>query len=231
MRAGELDRRSRRAAAAAALVAAFRAVPAQLRGRPTGAVVALTPPPDSRFAREVAERAADELSGPVHQHSLRCWQWANAFAEVDGLDVDAEQLWAATMLHDLALGAPDHPDYGCFAALGADHAARLVAAHRGQAQAEVVRAAIAGHFHPAVPAEPVARCLHSAVELDVVGYRLREVDGGLVTATESAHPRAGFGEVFTTAMRTEARLRPHSSAAVLWRAGARVPMALNPLAR
>ncbi|MCF8611419.1 hypothetical protein L5G28_14820 [Gordonia sp. HY285] len=31
--------------------------------------------------------------------------------------------------------------------------------------------------------------------------------------------------------RIETRLRPHSSAAVLWRVGARLPMALNPLAR
>jgi hypothetical protein len=180
---------------------------------------------------EVAERAADELSPEVLAHSRRCFQWAAAFAEIDGLVTDPEQLWAATMLHDLALGGPDVDGYGCFAAIGGDAAAALVARHGSSADADVVRGAIAVHFHPAAPTEPIARCLHSAVNLDVVGRRLREVDAGLVALTEAAHSRDGFTQAFCDAMKVEARLRPYSSAAVLWRAGARLPILLNPLAR
>jgi hypothetical protein len=180
---------------------------------------------------EVAERASDELSREMLAHSRRCFQWAAAFAEVDGLVADPEQLWAATMLHDLALGGPDVDGYGCFAAIGGDAAAALVARHRSSADADVVRGAIAVHFHPATPTEPIARCLHSAVNLDVVGHRLRELDAGLVAVTEAAHSRDGFTQAFCDAMKVEVQRRPYSSAAVLWRAGARLPILLNPLAR
>ncbi|WOC13571.1 HD domain-containing protein [Gordonia sp. MP11Mi] len=230
-RVGELTGRERLAAAASATAAVTTAVPGYLRRVRVESGGEPVRPPDSRYAMEVAERAADQLAPSVLAHSRRCFQWSMAFAGIDDLRTDPEQVWAAAMLHDLALGGPDVPGYGCFAAIGGEAAARLVARHRPPADADVVRDAIAVHFHPSEPDEPVARCLHSAVNLDVVGYRLREVDPALVATIEAEHPRHGFHEAFADAMRIETRLRPHSSAAVLWRVGARLPMALNPLAR
>ncbi len=231
MRIGELTRSERLSTAMAASAAAARSLPGQLRRVSSSSCGQLVTPPDSKFAMEVAERAADELAPEVLAHSLRCFQWAAAFAEVDGLVTDPEQLWATTMLHDLALGGPDVDGYGCFAAIGGSLAGELVARHRSAADADIVRSAIAVHFHPATPAEPVARCLHSAVNLDVVGRRSRELDAGLIAVTEAAHSRDGFTQTFCDAMKVEAQLRPYSSAAVLWRAGARLPILLNPLAR
>ena len=72
-RAGELDRTMRLRTAVAGLTAATRATPGYLRRLPSGpGREDLPTPPDSRYAREVAERARDELSSPVLAHSLRC---------------------------------------------------------------------------------------------------------------------------------------------------------------
>lgn len=231
-RIGELDRGGRWRTAVAGLTAATLATPGYL-GRPPSSPdhAALPTPPDSRYAREVAERAREELSSPVLAHSLRCWHYSLRFADVDGLVVDPEQAWAAALLHDLALGASDVPGYGCFAALSADRAAELVARHRRTPDVEQVREAIAKHFEPFPASGAHARCLQSAVNADVVGYRLGELSPGVVAAIETGFPRDGFREAFTAALRTENRLRPHSTAAVLWRSGARLPMLLNPLER
>ncbi|MCF8606940.1 HD domain-containing protein [Gordonia sp. HY442] len=231
MRIGELTRSQCVVVAVTGTTAATLAVPGYLHRVRHEAGGELVRPPDSRYAREVVECAVDELSPAVLAHSYRCFQWSTAFAAIDGLRVDPEQLWAAAMLHDLALGGPDVAGFGCFAAISGEAAARLVARHRTTEDAEAIRNAIAVHFHPREPDEPVAHSLHSAVNLDVVGYRLRELDAKLVTATEAARPREGFREEFGAAMRVEVRRRPRSAAAVLWRAGARLPLASNPLER
>ncbi|MFT3661810.1 MAG: hypothetical protein QM809_10530 [Gordonia sp. (in: high G+C Gram-positive bacteria)] len=207
-------------------------LPGRLRA-PRRAAGGATPavPPDSRLAREAAERAADELSPEVLAHAYRCWQWSVAFADVDRLAPDRELTFVAAVLHDLELGAPDHPDHGCFASLSGARAGGLVAAHRGAEDAETVRRAIAGHFAPWTPEDPVARVLHSAVNLDVVGRRLHDLDPGLVDVVEDRHPRTGFVPVFTAALRVEAERRPRSAAAVLWRTGAVLPIRANPLER
>ena len=231
VRRGALPIVARLRIAAVGAATATRAAPRLARPVPRAAPGPIASPPDSRFARAVTERAMDELSAEIREHSIRCWHWSSAFAAVDGLTVDPELAYAAALLHDLALGTEDDPAYGCFATKSGDLAADLVRDHRDAEDAAVVRDAIAEHFQPVRPPEPHASCLHSAVNLDVVGYRLRDLPAATVVAVEEAHPSAGFARAFADAMAVEARYRPASSAASLWRAGARLPMTLNPLNR
>lgn len=235
MRIGELGTADRWRVAVRGAAVATAAMPGLLRGTVAVATAgepgALVVPPDTALTREAAERATRELTTEVLAHSWRCWQWAMAFASIDGVHPDPELAFVAALLHDVALGAPDDPVYGCFAAMGGAQAVDVVGEHRDAAAAAVVGNAIAAHFHPASPAEPVAHCLHEAVNLDVVGYRLREVSAHRVATVERRYPRTGFDRAFARAMRTEVRLRPKSAAAVLWQSGARLPLTMNPLRR
>ncbi|WP_454165648.1 HD domain-containing protein [Gordonia iterans] len=232
MKIGELGRADRIRCAATGSVRAALDLPRVLRGtRGTAGSAATAAPPDSRLARAAAEQAVDELDPVVLAHSYRCWQWSVAFAEIDRLAPDPESMFVAALLHDLALGAPEDPEYGCFAALSGARAGELVTRHRGPQAAATVRDAISAHFLPWAPDDPVAAVLHSAVNLDVVGRRLDDVDPGLVDAVERAHPRTAFVPAFTAALAIEAQRRPRSAAAVLWRAGAALPIRMNPLQR
>lgn len=233
MKRGELTTAQCAWVAARGLAETTLAMPASLRSfrGSTGVSRLLITPPDSQLVREATDRAVHELSLPILEHSRRCWQWSMAFAEIDGLLVDPEETYVAAMLHDIALGGPASAEYGCFAALGGAVAAGIVEPHRAPATAERVSEAISAHFDPRQPDAPLARALHAAVHLDVVGRRLAEVRPELVVAVEDAHPRESFAAEFASALRREAQFRPRSTGAVLWRAGARLPMALNPLNR
>ncbi len=172
------------------------------------------------------------LSPAVFEHSERCWHWASAFARIDARHPDAEPLYLACLLHDVALGAPASPRAGCFAALGGQGAAEFLKANDGGAWAYVVATAIARHMDPRTPeVSDEAALLHDAAHLDVAGRRFAEVPGEVVGAVLAAHPRTGFAREFTCLLRGEARVRPRSTAAVLWRCGTRLPIARNPLDR
>lgn len=233
MRDGELNRADRVRTAAGALAVQTASLPHLFaRRRPTAAVVDPASVPDSRLCRDALDEARSELAPPVLAHSLRCWEFAVALAEVDGLTFDPEGLYVATMLHDIALGAPEDTAIGCFALLGADRARGFVTDRGGSAdRAACVHTAIARHMDVRTPAGSEAALLHDAAHLDVVGLRWHELDPAVLQYVERTHPRTGFKSEFAAAMRMEARLRPNSTAATLWKCGMRVALALNPLDR
>ena len=54
----------------------------------------------TRAARKVAE---DALTPTLLHHSYRTYRFGRALGELDGLQVDAELLFAAAILHDTGL--------------------------------------------------------------------------------------------------------------------------------
>jgi pimeloyl-ACP methyl ester carboxylesterase len=193
-------------------------------------------PPDSRYARESLETARASLERPILQHSLRCWLWADLFAQIDSVKYDPEALYVACLLHDVGLGerfAPP-PQATCFAVHGSEVARRELLGWGAPAPlADRAAEAIAHHMDVHVPVADGAEAhlLHAAAHLDVAGTRGGELSGSQRLEVLRRHPRDGFRPAFAACMRREARLRPRSRAAVSWRLGMRVPMALNPLER
>ncbi|RMI34943.1 HD domain-containing protein [Nocardia stercoris] len=209
-------------------------LPARLLRRPgKSSPATLFGLPDSRLATDALTEARETLSPATFAHSLRCWQWAMAFGAVDGLSPDPEALFVACALHDVALGAPADPHAGCFAVLGARQARNFVADRDTEARAETVATAIARHMDPATPKRhgPEAALLHDAAHFDVAGTRYGTLPEAFERLVVGEYSRAGFNREFATMMRHERRVRPRSTASVLWTGGMAGVIALNPLDR
>ncbi|MFD4352465.1 hypothetical protein ACFWPX_07890 [Nocardia sp. NPDC058518] len=236
-REGELSRLRQIRTVGSALGVQTVALPRLIRGlrrEGDGSGWVAPMPPDSRLCRSALEEATETLSPALLAHSLRCWEFGIALAEVDDLRPDPEALYLACVLHDVAVGEPADPTVGCFALLGA-HRARTFVLDRGATPelGECVHTAIARHLDPATPRDRGAEAalLHDAAHLDVTGLRAYQLDSRQLAAIDARHSRNGFAAEFTAAMRHEARVRPRSTAATLWYSGMRVAIALNPLDR
>ncbi|MEV4207966.1 hypothetical protein [Nocardia salmonicida] len=205
-----------------------------LRREGDGSGWAAPVPPDSRLCRSALDEATQVLTPALLAHSLRCWEFGMALAQVDNLRPDPEALYVACVLHDVAVGESADPTVGCFALLGARRA-RAFVLDRGATPelGECVHTAIARHMDPATPRDHGAEAalLHDAAHLDVTGLRAYQLDSRQLAAIDARHDRAGFAAEFTATMRDEARIRPRSTAATLWRSGMRVAITLNPLDR
>ncbi|TLG13999.1 cyanamide hydratase [Nocardia cyriacigeorgica] len=238
-----MDRRQKivfaRRAAAAQLAKLPGVVKAALSdGRRSDAVQPLPEaPPDSRLTRQAVAVAESAYGGELYQHSLRCWYFGVAFARLDDLRFDAEALYITTLLHDIALTERYRPAPGqspCFAVHGGAVAREQLSTWGATAElANLVGEAITLHMDVTVdPAQGVeAHLLHAAAHLDVAGSRIGDLPRPMVAAILRAHPRDGFTDAFLAAMRREARERPDSRAAVMWKQGLRIPVAMNPLNR
>jgi hypothetical protein len=100
----------------------------------------------TRAARKVAE---DTLTPTLLQHSYRTYRFGRALGELDGLQVDAELLFAAAILHDTGLvKLPNGADF----TLSSMRLAREVADQVGLSTAatEVLQTAITMHYTPGV---------------------------------------------------------------------------------
>ncbi|RVW03046.1 HD domain-containing protein [Rhodococcus xishaensis] len=228
MQPGEKTRGERVRLGARALLNATLEVPRATLGPRVGTDRPLTSAPDTPVCAEADELAKQTLTPIIYEHSRRCWQWACALAEIDEITPDAEALFVACMLHDIELGTTE-PGVGCFVTASGAVAAGLCRDAGRPELADLVEPAILRHFDPTPGPAPEQRALHDAAHLDVVGYRLRELTRTFVTRVLDAHPRNGFQQEFLAAMRTEARLRPRSVAATMYRSGLALPLRLNPL--
>jgi hypothetical protein len=151
MRTGELTRLGQLRVIGDALAVQTIAIPRLLRGitAPSSPRFSGTrpAPPDSGLCRDALQEAEETLTPAVLAHSLRCWEFGNALAMVDGRSFDPENLYVAALLHDIRLGAPVDDRIGCFAVLGAEHAREFVTAHGGSAESgHCVYTAIARHM-------------------------------------------------------------------------------------
>jgi hypothetical protein len=206
-------------------------------GRHVGnsALVLASDPPDSSTTRQADAFAGEIYDRELLNHCLRCWYLGDLFAQIEPHSYDPELLYAAALMHDAALTDGRRPAAGdppCFAIHGANlagHQLRTWGVTDGFA--ESVATTIALHMNVSVPTTQgmEAHLLHAATHLDVAGSRVQQIPRGLLHQLNMQYPRDGFAHLLTAAMRREARERPNSRAAVLWRLGMRIPIALNPV--
>ncbi|WP_026343657.1 HD domain-containing protein [Nocardia sp. BMG111209] len=227
---------------------ARHAVAGQLREIPGGLTAALgfgsrdsalelhADPPDGHCARRAEELAREAYGPELLEHCLRCWYFGDLFAQRDRVDYDPELLYVACLLHDIALTDRYRPlpaDAPCFAVHGATVARRSLQAWGADtAFSDTVEEAIAAHLDVTAPVENGAEgyLLHAAARLDVVGARAAEIPEHVLHQVNTRHPRTRFTSELSRTLRREARERPDSRIAVLWKIGMRFPIILNPVA-
>jgi hypothetical protein len=242
-RGGELTAGERLVQAREAVADQLAALPAHarrllLRGRAgRSALMTGRRPPDSELARHALAVAGEASSGALLGHCLRCWLWADLFAQRDRVAFDPELLYVASVLHDLALTDRHRAEPaggGCFAVHGGDVARTLLLdAGSAEAFAERVAAAITLHMNVRVPVTlgAEAHLLHEAASLDVIGARAGDLPSAARRAVLSAHPRDGLADEFNALLLRERAERPRSRAALLWTFGAQFLVTRNPLDR
>jgi hypothetical protein len=199
------------------------------------ALVLASDPPDSSVTRQ-ADAFAEEIYGhELLNHCLRCWYLGDLFAQIEHHTYDPELLYVAALMHDAALTDGYRPAPGdppCFAVHGANLAEHQLRTWGGtDGFAESVATAIALHINVSVPTTQgiEAHLLRTATHCDVAGNSAHQIPRALLRQLNMRHPRDGFARVLTAAMRREARERPDSRTAVLWKLGMQTPIALNPV--
>jgi HD domain len=178
-------------------------------------------PPDSRLTQAARDTAMAVLPGTLLNHSHRTYVFGRALGELEQLDVDAELLFAAAMLHDVGLAyASGREDF----TLTSARVAREVSERVGLSTAATatLETAITMHHSPrvTVAAGPVAYLLASGAGVDVAGLRCWDLPLSTLVGAVEAHPRDGFKEYFTQAWAREAARVPQGRAALLRRYGA-----------
>jgi hypothetical protein len=152
------------------------------------------PTPDSRIARQAEALCREASPARLFHHSQRTYAWGMILAEHDGLRPDAELLYVASLLHDLALTDRFRhyaamPCFGARAAmLGGDWAQK-----QGwpEARCRTLADAISLHLNVAVSPEhgPEAQLLQAGAALDVIGLRHWDIAPRTVDAVLRRHPR------------------------------------------
>lgn len=177
--------------------------------------------PDSPLTRAAAQTAARILPSVLLSHSRRAYTFGRALGELEGLDVDAELLYAGALLHDTGLVlAQGHDDFTVASARVAWDVAEQVGL--STAATETLQTAITMHHSPrvALDAGPVAYLLAAGAGVDVVGLRAWELPPSVLERAIADHPREGFKAYFTRAWADEAARVPDGRARLLRRYGA-----------
>ena len=189
-------------------------------------------PPDSRFARE-AERAAAEQPAALLAHSYRTWIYGQALAGLDGIGVDAEQLYAGSLLHDYGLTRPvSGEDFTLRSARRAKRAAEAAALE--QHTIDELGEAIVAHTTPGVSVEhdgAVSFYIQAGALVDIAGLRLWDLPSELVTDTLRQYARDGFTAELAAMVKAEARAVPGGRFSLLHRCGFIAAMKLAPYER
>ncbi|CRZ16751.1 HD domain-containing protein [Mycolicibacterium neworleansense] len=174
--------------------------------------------PDSALARAAEQEARDVLSPHVLEHSYRTYFFGKALADIDGVTVDDELVYVASLLHDLNLEQPTRGR--CFAVAGAERAVQFVSAHGGtEERAQAVGAAIAAHITVGV-SENLADAggfVSAGAGTDVFGLRMSELSAQWVDELLLRHPRLEFKRHLLKAWAAESAAVPDGRAAWMTR--------------
>jgi hypothetical protein len=184
-------------------------------------------PPDSRLARD-AEVACAEQPAAIAGHSYRTWMFGLALAAVDGMELDRELFYCASLLHDYGIAEPS-PGRD-FTLDGADRTIACAAgaglpAERGETMAD----AVCVHTTPGARVDrdgPLGCYIQAGAMVDGAGLRIWDIAPRNVEEIVRRHPRAsGFKRELASMIRAEADAVPGGRMALLARCG--VPLAVR----
>jgi hypothetical protein len=149
-------------------------------------------PPDSRPAREARELIEAEAPPMVVNHVDRTYAFGTVLAQHDGLRVDREVVYVASMLHDLHFADPHAlPGPHCFTLPAVQRAESLLGdAGWDTPRRDLAAEAITLHLNISPPASsPEAYVVYAGARLDVAGYRYDDIHPTTMKALLERHPR------------------------------------------
>ncbi|HEX4358753.1 MAG TPA: hypothetical protein VH141_14575 [Pseudonocardia sp.] len=146
--------------------------------------------PDSTLAKEAEAQAREVLSVDLLAHSYRTYLFGLVLAQLDGVRVDEEVCYVASLLHDLQLGDPTPGR--CFAVAGGERAERFALDQGTEpTRAASIGAAIAAHITAGASddlADP-GGFVSAGAFVDVSGARVDEMRPDWVADLLARHPR------------------------------------------
>jgi hypothetical protein len=147
---------------------------------------------------------------PVAYHSIRSYFFARLLARHEGMRGEADGLlFAATVLHDIGLGA-DVTSQDRFEVAGADRAAGFLRAHGlGEREIDVVWEAIALHTSPGIAERrgTVARLTRAGIGIDF-GQNAAIVRDDQARRIHDAYPRLSMATSLVDAIVAQCRRAP-----------------------
>lgn len=162
--------------------------------------------PDSRLARDAEAEARELLSPAFLHHSYRTYLFGRALAEAEGVALDDEVAYVASLLHETGLeqATPGR----CFAVVGAERAERFALDRDVPPErARRIGAEINGHLTLGAGRDIGGEggFVGAGALVDVFGLRLDELDPVFVTAVVDRHPRHDFKRYGIAKYKTECR--------------------------
>ena len=160
--------------------------------------------PATAACRAALEVATGYCSPALLNHSVRAYLWAAGYAATRGLRFDAELLYVAAMLHDLALVREFDNHSVPFEEAGG-HVAWVFAAGAGWPVARRRRVAevIVRHMWDEVDAaaDPEGHLLELSTGMDISGRRTEEIPPDLRRDVLARYPRLGLAGEFVACFR------------------------------
>lgn len=189
-------------------------------------------PPDTPAARAARELAEVYHSPALHNHVVRSWLWAEAFAAVESrTTIDHELLYVAAMLHDIGL-VPVFDNVALSYEESGGHVAVALTAGAGWPPERRRRTldVIVRHNWPSVdPAlDEVGYLLEIATGLDISGTRAEVLPPSFIDAVLDEHPRDRLAEEFLVSVSEQAARKPGTAARRLVDGGLSTKLARHP---
>ena len=183
-------------------------------------------------AAGLADEVLHRFSPPaLVNHCHRSYRLAAALAMNDGLDVDWELLYVASLLHDLAL-EPEFDNHSLSFEQAGGHLAWVFAAGAGWTveRRDHAAAVIVAHMVGTDPARDAeGDLLDVATGLDISGRNIERWPEELLVELLAQFPRLDLVERFGACFRDQAARKPDSSAGQAVRGGLAERLAANPL--
>jgi len=179
--------------------------------------------PDSRAAQEAEEMCREAAPPFLLNHCLRTYLWGRLLASANGLALDDELFYVASLLHDQGLidkYAGPEPGVECFTLISAGAARNLAGKSAWpEARQDKLAEAITLHLNVRVGLDhgAEAHLLNASTALDVIGLRLWELPAQAREAVLSRYPRLDIKAGIAERWAEEGRVRPHGRARFLSR--------------
>ena len=171
----------------------------------------LIDPPVTALAAEV-RGLLGRCAPVVAAHSERSYQFAAAFANTDGVELDDEVLYLGTVLHDVGL-SPVADGSERFEVRGANLVRSLLLDH-GMERDRVANVWDCIAMHASTPLarhkSPETRYANRGIALDVRGSGAEALEPALVRAVLERWPRHDFPTEFEAVLADEVRAHPDS---------------------
>lgn len=188
--------------------------------------------PDTAACRSAFDVATEYYSPAMFNHCVRAYLWAAHLGAAELMNVDAELLYVAGMLHDLGL-ITEFDNHMLPFEVGGGHVAAVFAAGAGwpAERRRHVADAIVAHMADSVDrsAEPEGFLLERATAFDISGRAPEDFPDELRSAVLDRYPRLDLAAEFLACFEEQARRKPQSQAAAAVRTGIGRRLAANPL--